>query len=216
MVVGEGAAARSRTCARLMRARGVEVAGQAGIHGDVPRLVGAVRADVAVVHLPLRTRGAVAARALVGGPCLAARRSVVVASRHDAHGLVAALWAGACGFVYADADSDELAAVVRAAATGKQLPNAAGLADLIATFPPGAPRLPKVRWSAVERRMVGLLAAGATNSEMASTLGFHPATTFAHVNHLMYRVRASCLMQLVLHAYDHGVIDAPAASLVAA
>jgi DNA-binding NarL/FixJ family response regulator len=216
LVVGDVAAVRFRTCTRLMPARGIEVAGQAGFGPDLPRVVTGARADVALVHLRPGQHGRAAVGDLVGGAGPAESRLMVVASRADPVGVVVALRSGACGFVYADADAAEMAASVRAAASGKQLPNAAGLGELMASLPGRRPRPPLARWSAVERQMVGLIAAGASNSEVAAALEFHPATTFAHINHLMARVGASGLMQLVLYAYDHGLIAAGAGRPVAA
>jgi NarL family two-component system response regulator LiaR len=130
---------------------------------------------------------------------------VVLTAHTDEARVVAALRAGAIGYVRKDADPDLLLAAVRAAARGQSLldPAIAGsvLHDLV--------RDTKVRHDLTEREMevLRLLAHGRTNREIAGDLVVSEETVKTHVGNILAKLHLAHRTQAVIHALQQGLIS---------
>jgi NarL family two-component system response regulator LiaR len=130
---------------------------------------------------------------------------VVLTAHTDGARVVAALRAGAIGYVRKDADPDLLLAAVRAAARGQSLldPAIAGsvLHDLV--------RDTKVRHDLTEREMevLRLLAHGRTNREIAGDLVVSEETVKTHVGNILAKLHLAHRTQAVIHALQQGLIS---------
>jgi NarL family two-component system response regulator LiaR len=130
---------------------------------------------------------------------------VVLTAHTDEARVVAALRAGAIGYVRKDADPDLLLAAVRAAARGQTLldPAIAGsvLQDLV--------RDTKVKHDLTEREMevLRLLARGRTNREIAADLVVSGETVKTHVGNILAKLHLAHRTQAVIHALQQGLIS---------
>ena len=130
---------------------------------------------------------------------------VVLTAHTDEARVVAALRAGAIGYVRKDANPDLLVVAVRVAARGQSLldPAIAGsvLQDLL--------RDTKVRHDLTEREMevLRLLAHGLTNREIATELVVSEETVKTHVGNILAKLHLAHRTQAVIHALQQGLIS---------
>jgi DNA-binding NarL/FixJ family response regulator len=127
-----------------------------------------------------------------------------------------ALRLGAAGFLLKDAEPAELLRAIRVAARGDSLLAPAVTRRLIDEFvrrPPVAP-VPAPPELAVlterEREVVSLVARGLTNHEIADRLVVSPATARTHVSRAMVKLGARDRSQLVVFAYQSGLVRSEA------
>lgn len=123
-----------------------------------------------------------------------------------------ALRAGACGFVVKDIEPDDLLHAVRTAARGDALLSPSITRRLIDEFvarPPHRPVEALDQLTNREREVVTLVARGLTNDEIAAALVISPTTAKTHVSRAMMKVHARDRAQLVVLAYESGLVTAP-------
>jgi two-component system, NarL family, response regulator NreC len=113
-----------------------------------------------------------------------------------------ALSAGALGYVLKDAADAELVEAVRRAADGGTYLNPRLGARIAAMPPPGPPGGLSER----EAEVLGLIALGHTNSEIAARLYVSVRTVETHRGHIQGKLRLVSRAELVRYAFDHGLI----------
>ena len=122
-----------------------------------------------------------------------------------------ALRAGASGFLLKDTEPDQLADAVRVIAAGEALLAPAITRRLINEF---ASR-PEIRKASPEQldiltdrelEVLGLVAQGRSNDEIAGDLFISPTTSKTHVSHIMTKLMARDRAQLVVIAYESGLV----------
>jgi DNA-binding NarL/FixJ family response regulator len=117
---------------------------------------------------------------------------------------------GASGFLVKDTEPADLLRAVRAVAAGDALLSPGVTRRLIAEFAtrakaPGlAPELSRL--TDREREVMALVAEGLTNDEIAERLYVSPATAKTHVSRLLAKLGARDRAQLVVAAYEYGVV----------
>jgi DNA-binding NarL/FixJ family response regulator len=136
-------------------------------------------------------------------------------SEADEH-TFAALRAGASGVVLKDTEPSELVRAVAVLARGDALLSPSFTRRLIADFAsrpePSQPNDERVAvLTAREREVVGLVAMGLSNGEIAEELVLSPATARTHVSRAMVKLGARDRSQLVVFAYNNGLVLQPAA-----
>jgi DNA-binding NarL/FixJ family response regulator len=122
-----------------------------------------------------------------------------------------ALRAGASGFLLKDATPDELVQAVRVIASGEALLAPRVTSRLVHEF---ARRTPPAQASSGrlsvltgrEREVLSLVARGLTNAEIAEQLVVSPATAKTHVSRVLTKVEARDRAQLVVLAYESGLV----------
>jgi DNA-binding NarL/FixJ family response regulator len=121
-----------------------------------------------------------------------------------------AIRAGASGFLVKDTEPDELLRAIRVAAGGEALLSPRITRRLIEEFASKAkpqaelPGLPNL--TDREREVVGLVGEGLTNDEIAARLVMSVATARTHVSRAMIKLGARDRAQLVVHAYESGLV----------
>jgi DNA-binding NarL/FixJ family response regulator len=121
-----------------------------------------------------------------------------------------AIRAGASGFLVKDTEPDELVHAVRVVAAGDALLSPSVTKQLIAEFaarakePQDADLLGEL--TDREREVVGLVAEGLSNDAIAERLVLSPATAKTHVSRAMGKLRARDRAQLVVMAYESGLV----------
>jgi DNA-binding NarL/FixJ family response regulator len=125
----------------------------------------------------------------------------------------AALRAGASGFLLKDTPPGELLAAIRVIAVGEALLAPTVTRRLIAQFTrqpepfrPLARELDGV--TDREREVLALIARGLSNAEIAEHLQVSLATVKTHVGHLLAKLQARDRAQLVIVAYETGLVSA--------
>ncbi|THV28965.1 response regulator [Glycomyces paridis] len=128
-------------------------------------------------------------------------RVLVLTSATDAERVPAAIGSGAAGFVYKDIDPDALASAIRTVHAGQMLLAPVAMRGLMSgTAAPAAPSL-----TPRESQVLGLIAKGQTNRQIARALGVSEKTVKTHVTNLLRRIDAADRTQAALWAVRHGI-----------
>ncbi|SDE24477.1 response regulator [Glycomyces harbinensis] len=126
---------------------------------------------------------------------------LVLTSATDAERVPAAISAGAAGFVYKDIDPDALASAIRTVHAGQLLLSPIAMRGLMSgSTAPTAPSL-----TPRESQVLGLIAKGQTNRQIARALGVSEKTVKTHVTNLLRRIGAADRTQAALWAVRHGI-----------
>jgi DNA-binding NarL/FixJ family response regulator len=199
----------------LERSEGIEVIGEAATGAEALELVRAERPDVVLMDIRMPGMdGLEATRRIAGDPALAAVRVIMLTTFDLDEYVFEALHAGASGFLLKDVEPDDLREAVRVVAGGDALLSPSVTRRLIAEFvshagrrrdtPP--PELDEL--TAREREVMALVAAGLTNEEIAERLVISPATAKTHVSRILLKLGARDRAQLVVMAYESGLVEA--------
>lgn len=154
--------------------------------------------------------GLEATRRIVADPALAGTRIIVLTTFERDEYVFEALRAGASGFLLKNTPPAELVAAIRTVADGGALLSPSVTRTLIREFTQVAPRAlsPHPQLGALtdrEREIVGLVAQGLTNQEIAERLVVSPATARTHVSRAMVKLGARDRAQLVVFAFQSGL-----------
>jgi DNA-binding NarL/FixJ family response regulator len=123
----------------------------------------------------------------------------------------AALRAGASGFLLKDTAPGELLRAVEVVAGGEALLAPSVTRRLIDEFArvPGAEVVPVelAGLTVREREVLVLIARGLTNAELSERLRVGPTTVKTHIGHLLSKLRLQTRAQLVMVAYESGLVE---------
>ena len=196
----------------LERDVGVEVVGEAADGAEAVAAARALRPDVVLmdVRMPVLD-GIEATRTICGDERLAGVRVVVLTTYELDEYVFAALRAGASGFLVKDIDPADLRQAVRVVAAGEALLSPGVTRRLIAEFvATGAPgQLDPGRLAPLterEREVLALVGGGLSNREIAARLFMSPATAKTHVSRAMTKLGARDRAQLVVLAFETGLV----------
>jgi DNA-binding NarL/FixJ family response regulator len=189
----------------------MEIAGQAADGTEAVRLAARERPDVLLmdIRMPLLD-GIEATRQIAGHPELAGVHVVILTTFELDEYIFDALRAGAAGFLVKDTDAVELIRAVRVVAAGESLLSPAVTRRLIAEFT-ARTRSPRPRpglddLTAREREVVTLIATGLSNDEIAGRLYVSASTVKTHAGRAMTKLAARDRAQLVVAAYETGLV----------
>ncbi|GHI96137.1 MULTISPECIES: response regulator [Streptomyces] len=195
----------------------MEVVGEASDGAEAARLAAERRADVVLMDIRMPgTDGLAATRLISADPALAHVRVVILTTFEVDDYVVQSLRAGASGFLGKGSEPDELLAAIRVAAGGEALLSPTATKGLIARFlaqegtadenrdPARAERLRSL--TGREREVLVQVAGGHSNDEIAERLEVSPLTVKTHVNRAMAKLGARDRAQLVVIAYESGLV----------
>ncbi|GGS48529.1 response regulator transcription factor [Streptomyces violaceus] len=188
----------------------MQVVGQAATGRQAVELARTRRADLVVMDIRMPDLdGIEATRLIAADDDLAGVRVLVLTTYDSDEYIVDALRAGASGFLVKDTRPAELLDAIRTVAAGDSLLSPGPTARLIERFlrSPSAPATggPECL-SEREREVLALVARGLNNTEIAEVLGLSPLTAKTHVSRIMGKLSARDRAQLVIVAYESGVV----------
>jgi DNA-binding NarL/FixJ family response regulator len=141
---------------------------------------------------------------------------VVLTTFADDASIIAALEAGATGFLTKDAGREQIALAVRSAAAGQSVLDPVAQASLLRAASPPVPGPPSTRPEPAslpddltprEADVLRAIAAGRTNAEIAQELFISEVTVKSHINHLFAKIGARSRAEAVTYAYDNGIVS---------
>jgi len=193
----------------------MQVVGHAATGREAVAAARAGRADVVIMDIRMPDLdGIEATRLIAADDDLAGVRVLVLTTYDSDDHVVPALRAGASGFLVKDTRPAELLDAIRTVAAGEALLSPGPTARLIARVlrlpegpPPGGPAPERLAaLSARERQVLTLVARGLNNTEVAEALGLSPLTAKTHVSRIMGKLGARDRAQLVIAAYESGLV----------
>jgi DNA-binding NarL/FixJ family response regulator len=155
--------------------------------------------------------GIEATRRIVADPDLAGTRIVVLTTFERDEYIHQAIRAGASGFLLKDTRPDDLLAAIKVVAQGDALLSPQVTRRLIADYasrPEPSIAVPEEMDALTprEREVLGLIARGMSNDEIAGELYVSPLTAKTHVSRILYKLHARDRAQLVMLAYESGLV----------
>jgi DNA-binding NarL/FixJ family response regulator len=192
----------------------IEVVAEAGDGLEAVQLASRTRPDVALMDIRMPgVDGLEATRRIAADPDLAATRVIILTTFELDEYVFEALRVGASGFLVKDTEPVELLRGVRAVAAGDALLSPSVTRRVIGEFATaggrGRPALPTHRLDQLtdrEREVMILVGEGLSNDEIATRLVISPATAKTHVSRTMIKIGARDRAQLVVYAYEAGLI----------
>ncbi|PKW13092.1 LuxR family two component transcriptional regulator [Saccharopolyspora spinosa] len=189
------------------------VVGEAATGREAVSLARSTRADVVLMDIRMPDLdGLAATREITADEDLAGVRVLVLTTFEIDDYVFAALRAGASGFLGKGVEPEALIDAVRVVAGGDALLSPLAVRSLIARFLAQPERLVDADpqrlavLTAREREVLALVAAGLSNEEIAERLFVSPLTAKTHVNRSMMKLGARDRAQLVVIAYETGLV----------
>jgi DNA-binding NarL/FixJ family response regulator len=183
---------------------GIELVGTAADGEEAVQLAARLDPDIVLMDLSMpRLNGTEAIRRLAErGP---RPRAIALTTYADDASVLGALRAGARGYLTKDAGADEIRAAMEAVARGEAALDPAVQHHVVAALAtPAAASLPD-ELTPREAEVLGLIAEGLTNAEIAERLVVSAATVKSHVNHIFAKIGARDRAQAVVYAYANGL-----------
>ncbi|PJF01899.1 DNA-binding response regulator [Streptomyces carminius] len=191
------------------------VVGEASDGAEAVYLARTHRPDIVLMDIRMPgTDGLAATSAICADPELSATRVLILTTFETEDYVAQALRAGASGFLGKDVTTDTLLAGLRTVASGEALLSPTATRTLIANFlvtpAPGAQPVSAQHLSeltARERETMAMAAEGKSNTEIAETLTLSPLTVRTHIYRAMAKLGARDRAQLVVIAYQTGLVQ---------
>jgi two-component system nitrate/nitrite response regulator NarL len=213
LLVDDHALFRSGIRSLLQRQPEFEIVGEAGDGMEGVKRAGQLKPDVVLLdlHMP-GLSGREAARLITeeaAPPCV-----LMLTVSEDAEDLIESLRAGACGYLLKNIEADTLVAAIRTAARGESVVSPQMMAKLLQsvrgeirakpalqrTIPPELDKL-----SPREREILGYLARGLSNKEIAREIDVAESTVKLHVQNMLRKLKLASRVQAAVFAVEQGI-----------
>ncbi len=211
LLADDQAAVRGGFAALVASEEDMQVVGEARNGREAVDLARRVFPHVVVMDIRMPILDGIEATRLICADAMLASTRVLVLTTFDLDDYVyAALRAGASGFLLKDAGPQEVLNAIRVVASGDALIAPSITRRLIAEF--AARRDPNASPAALadltprEREILGLVAGGLTNADIAGRLAISPLTAKTHVSRILGKLDCRDRAQLVNLAYETGLV----------
>ena len=194
-------------------AEDLEVVGEAADGEEAVSLTRQTAPDVVLMDIRMPGLDGLEATSIICGPEGVASARVIILTTFDLDEYVfGALRAGASGFLLKDTDPEDLLQAIRVVAAGEALLAPSVTKRLIEEFvrqPDPRRTAPEALESLTERerQVLTLVGQGLTNTKIAEELVISPATAKTHVSRIMMKLAARDRAQLVIDAYESGLVS---------
>ncbi len=211
VVADDQALVRGGFSVLLDSAPDIEVVGEAGDGAEAVDVVLRERPDVVLMDIRMPVfDGIEATRRIVADPRTSSTKVLIVTTFDLDEYVYDGLRAGASGFLLKDTRPELLLDAVRVVADGEALLAPQITRRLIEEFTTRpTPSVPAAELDVLtdrEREVLVLVARGHTNAEIAEMLYMSPATSKTHVSRLLMKLDARDRAQLVMRAYEAGLV----------
>lgn len=213
LVVDDQTLIRQAVTEILSREADIEVVGEAVNGRAALERAGHLRPDVVLMDIRMPEIDGIAATAeICSDNALTSTRVLILTTFDEDEYLVAALRAGASGFVGKGSEPEDIVRAVRAVHAGDALLSPVATRNLIDRFiatDSGHTRAspPELEYiTDRENEVLLLVARGRSNQEIAEDLFISPHTAKTHVNRVMSKLHAHDRAQLVIIAYESGLL----------
>ncbi len=212
LLADDQALIRSGFRALINTASDLEVVGEAANGAEAVDMARSTRADVVVMDIRMpEVDGIEATRRISRDDDLAGVRVLVLTTFEDDEYVLDAVRAGASGFLGKSVEPQLLLEAIRTVADGEALLSPRATRALIGRYlqPPQEPIAAPSSLSALtdrERELVALVAEGLSNESIAAQLVLSPLTVKTHINRAMMKLDARDRAQLVVMAYQSGLV----------
>jgi DNA-binding NarL/FixJ family response regulator len=193
---------------------GITPVGEAGTGADAVRLARQLLPDVILMDVRMpEMDGIEATRQICSSPGTESVRVLILTTFDLDEYVFAALQAGASGFLVKDATAAELLNGVRLVAAGEALLAPRVTRRLIDAFTKPSAGTPRGLETITEREreVLSLIAGGLSNTEIAQHLHLGIGTVKTHIGRLLHKLAARDRAQLVIAAYESGLVAAKGA-----
>ncbi|TDQ52146.1 response regulator [Actinorugispora endophytica] len=211
LLADDQALVRAGFRALLNSAPDISVVAEAADGAEAVRLAAGERPDVALMDIRMPgVDGLAATERILADPRLESTRVVILTTFDLDEYIFEALRMGASGFLVKDTEPEDLLNGVRVVARGDALLSPNVTRRIIADYakrprrPEPAERLDSL--TDREREVVALVGTGLSNEEIARRLVLSPATAKTHVSRAMVKLRVRDRAQLVVLAYETGLV----------
>ncbi|MFD1540532.1 response regulator [Nonomuraea guangzhouensis] len=187
----------------------VEVVEEAGTGSQAVQLARQLRPDVVLMDIRMPEMDGITATETITAELLPTR-VLVLTTFDDDENVYGALRAGASGFLVKDMALDDILTAIRVVAAGDALLAPSVTRRLIEDFttrPPAARHRELNGVTGREHEILTLVGRGLSNAEIAAHLHISPGTAKAHVASLLTKLGARDRVQLVIVAYDAGLVS---------
>jgi len=191
----------------------IEVVGEADDGADAHDLARRVHPDIVLMDIRMPLKDGIQATAeICSDPDLVATRVLVLTTFEEDEYVVAALRAGASGFIGKGSEPEEIARAVRAVHAGDALLSPLATRSLISRYlrtddAPGAqPQVVDAALTPRENEILVLIARGLSNDDIAQELYISAHTAKTHVKRIMAKLDAHDRAQCVIYAYETGML----------
>jgi DNA-binding NarL/FixJ family response regulator len=211
LLVDDQALVRGGLRALLDAQSDITVVGEAGDGASAAQLASELVPDVVLMDIRMPgVDGLTATKTITADDRLAGVRIVILTTFDLDEYVFEALRSGASGFLVKDTEPVELIRAVRAVASGDALLSPRATRSLVEEFASKAkpadlaPELDLL--TEREREVMALVAAGLSNDEIGERLYISPTTAKTHVSRTMIKLGARDRAQLVVYAYETGLV----------
>ncbi|MFI2375904.1 response regulator [Streptomyces sp. NPDC018964] len=190
---------------------GLEVAGEAANGEEAVRLAEQMAPDVVVMDIRMPGMDGIEATRRITAACGTPPKVLILTTFDDDEYVYGALRAGASGFLVKDMDMDQILTAIEVVAAGDALLAPGVTRRLISEFAARpdtvtTPPRPVEGITVREREVLTLVGRGLSNAEIATQLHISMATAKAHVGRLLTKLAARDRVQLVIMAYELGLV----------
>ncbi len=216
VVVDDQVLVRQAVVDILASADGIEVLGAAADGVEAVEMAADLEPDVVLMDIRMpRLDGITATEKICAEPTNIKSRVLILTTFEEDEYVISALRAGASGFIGKGAEPEEIIRAVQAVAAGDELLSPVATRSLIAQYVRSPGPRPAVSEEASkslallterEREVLELVGRGLSNQEIAEKFFISPHTAKTHVNRIMSKIYAHDRAQLVILAYESGLL----------